>query len=68
MADSFPGCEPMEAPGGGSLVSSRPSFPAATRKMARRYAEKEINFHWSSARMAQMWTLHQRLLILDWAV
>lgn len=49
MADCFPGCEAIEAAGGGSLVSSRLSFPAATRKMAKRYAEKEMNFHWSSA-------------------
>ncbi len=49
MADCFPCWGAVVAAGGGSLVSSMASLPAATRKIAKRYAEKEMNFHWSSA-------------------
>jgi len=48
MTDCFPDCAPMAA-GGGSLISSRLSLPAATRNSANRYAEKEMNFHWFAA-------------------
>ena len=37
------------------MVSSRVSFPAATRKIAKRYAEKAMNFHWSSACHGNIW-------------
>ena len=49
MADSFPGCAPDMVAGGGSLICSKQSFPAATMSSANKYAERAINFHWSSA-------------------
>jgi hypothetical protein len=49
MADSFPGCAPDMAAGGGIFICSKVSFPAATMNSANKYAERAMNFHWSSA-------------------
>ncbi len=54
MADSFPGCVPDMAAGGGSLICSKVSFPAATMNSANKYGERAMNFHWSSARHTRL--------------